>query len=320
MSQAENLKPSPSSNTLGWFITHKVVLLILILVFYTYFSQIPEGMIMSAVAIGLLAIASSAVMAAKVIDLGLPLICIIAFTIAKLVYAQVSEDPAGFHILEAAAISGIIGSGITGFLTGKIVTRKYIPPYFGSFAVPCIILFLLYLVFNNTSQSINEFLSLNNMYSLSPSILYILAGAGALLTLLFSLSRYGKNIRATGSSRHAAIEAGINTDSCIIQTYTVSGLLAGIAGIILVTLPENTVAVFSFPILSWLPAVILGAVIGSNKFSGGRFDVIGAALGGIVTVLGANVITDFTGSIIQATTVILLLTLIIVMAGETRKN
>ena len=277
-------------------------------------------MVMSAVAIALLAIASSAVMAGKVIDLGLPIICTISFTIAKLVYAHTSSETAGAGIIEAALLAGVVGSGITGFITGKIITRKYIPPYFGSFAVPCIILFLIYLVFNNTNQTINEFLSLNNLYGIQSSTLYIFAGVGALLVLLFSLSKFGKNLRATGSSRNAALEAGINTDRCIVQAYTISGLLAGIAGIILAILPENAVIVISFPLLSWLPAAILGAVIGGNKFSGGRFDVIGACLGGILTILGANFIANFTGSVIQATTVILLVTLIIVMASETRKN
>ncbi len=320
MSQVENSKRSLSSNSMGWYITHKIVLLIIVFAAYTYFSVVPEGMVNTAIAIGLLAIASATVMAGRVIDLGLPINCLLSFTIAKLLYTQISGDTPGAYTTEICLGLGILGSGITGLITGKILTRKYIPPYIGSFAVPLILLYLVYLIFNNTSQSINDFLSLRNIYEINNTFLYIGAGVLGVLTLLIASSKFGKNLRATGSSAAAAAEAGINSDCSIIMAYTLSGLLAGMAGIFLVDIPGDSIATFSFPLFSWLPAVILGAIIGGNKFSGGRFDVIGAFLGGIITVLVSAIITDFTGSEIQAKTVILLVMLILVMATDMQRS
>ena len=320
MSQAENSKPSPSSNSLGWYITHKVVLLIIIFAAFSYITTDKSGFLMTTVAIGLLSIASATVMAGKVIDLGLPINCAISFVIAKLVYGEFGDSTSGATILYTALAAGIIGSGLTGFFTGKIITRKYIPPYFGSFAIPCIILYLLYLLFSNGSQQIGQFLSMNNMYAISSNTLYILAGIIGVIALLFSMSKCGKGLKATGSSVDGAIEAGINTDLSIIKAYTISGLIAGVAGIILASTPQDSIAMLNFPVLSWLPLTILGAIIGGNKFSGGKFDVLGSFLGGVIAILISEVILKVTGSSIQATTVILLLILIIMMATDNKKK
>ncbi len=320
MSQAENSKLSPSSNTRGWFITHKIVLLIIIFASYSYFTAITGDLIISALAIGLLAVASAIVMAGKVIDLGLPINCIISFTIAKLVFDKFSGDTPDNTFIIVAVICGIIGSAIVGLCTGKIITRKYIPAYFGSFAVPCVILYLLFLIFNNSSDNIGEFLALNNLGGIANNTLYIITAICIIIALIFSLTKFGRNLRATGSSIEAAIEAGINPDCSIIQSYILSGLFAGAGGIMLVNIPQTSIGIISFPLLSWLPAVLLGAVIGGNKFSGGKFDIIGAFLGGIITVLLTNIIVDFTGSLVQGTTVILLATLIIVMATDIKKS
>lgn len=318
MSQAENSKPSPSCNSFGWYITHKIILLVIIIAAYLYFNVIPEGLILTGTAIGILAVASATVMAGKMIDFGLPFTCVISFTIAKLIYAQTAGS--GSYMLELALVLGVICSGIAGFITGKIITRKYIPPYLGSFAIPCIILFLIYLIFNHSAQSIGEFLSLNNMHEISLTTQYLLVGIPAALTLLYSLSKYGKNLIATGSSLESAIEAGINTDCSIVWAYTISGLLAGAAGILLVNIPQNFIVIADFPVLSWIPAVLLGAVIGGNRFSGGRFDVIGAFFGGIITIFVSTIIAETTQNSIEAETTILLAMLIIVMATDIKKK
>ncbi len=320
MSQAENSKLSPSSNTRGWFITHKAVLLIIILAAYSYFTNITGDLIISTLAIGVLAVASAVVMAGKVIDLGLPINCIISFTVAKLIVDKFSGDTPDNTLIITGIICGIIGSAVVGLCTGKIITRKYIPPYLGSFAIPCIILYLLFLIFNNSTDSIGEFLALNNLGAIGNNTLYIITAICIIITLLFTLTKFGRNLRASGSSAEAAIEAGINPDCSIIQAYILSGLLAGAGGILLVNIPQTSIGIISFPLLSWLPAVLLGAVIGGNKFSGGKLDIIGAFLGGIITVLLTNIIVDFTGSAVQGTAVILLTMLIIVMATDIKKT
>ncbi len=320
MSQAENSKLSPSSNSLGWYIAQKVVLLVIIFAAYSYFTNIPNGMIKAAITIGILSIASATVMAGKVIDLGLPITCTIGYTVSKLIYASIAGDNPSDYALEASLVAGILCTGLTGYFTGLVITRKYIPSYFGSFAIPAVVLYLLYLIFDSGQQGITGFITMNNMYDISNTTQYAFAGVIGALTLLFSISKYGKNLRATGSSEDGAVEAGINTRNCIISAYTFSGLLAGAAGILLVYIPQEAVQAFYFPVLSWLPITFLGAVIGGNKFSGGKFDVLGAFFGGIIAVVISNLIILFTNSSAQASAIVLLVTLIIVMATTNIKK
>ena len=317
MSQVENLKPSPFSNFRGGFIINKVVLLVLIFVCYLYLTAISAGMINFALAIGLLAVASSFVMAGGNIDLGMPFNCLISFVISNVIYTNYQSAVEFVYFNELALVCGIIGATLTGYITGVVITKKSIPVYLASFSMPAIIFYILYLLLGN-NQGIDLFLAHNTLPVLADSSLYIMIGVGIVLSILFAYSKFGKNLRATGSSFDGAVEAGIDTVKSIQKSYVLSGFLCGIAGIIIKQTPPEIMIAFMYPVLSWLPVIFLGALFGNNKFSGGKLDVLGSFLGGIFAVLGVKVLLIFTNSYEQVLAVVLLAILISIMATSKR--
>ena len=115
-----------------------------------------------------------------------------------------------------------------------------------------------------------------------PWIVWIAFGV-ALLTYLFVMhTRLGRQIYALGSNPVAAPLRGINVTKVTLLVFTLSGALAGLAGILYASRwgfvnPSNTGSGFEFQ-------VIAAVVIGGISINGGVGTVLGAVLG--VLLLG----------------------------------
>lgn len=101
-------------------------------------------------------------------------------------------------------------------------------------------------------------------------------------------TRFGTHVLATGGSREAATATGINTARIKIAVYAVSGLLAGLAAILLIARvgaaepASNT----SF-LLNSVAAVVLGGV----SLLGGRGTITGPVIGALLLTALTNGLT-----------------------------
>jgi rhamnose transport system permease protein len=115
-----------------------------------------------------------------------------------------------------------------------------------------------------------------------PWIIFIAFGV-ALLTYWFVMhTRVGRQIYAIGSNPVAAPLRGINVTQVTLLVFTISGALAGLAGILYASRwgfvnPSNTGSGFEFQ-------VIAAVVIGGVSINGGVGTVLGTVLG--VLLLG----------------------------------
>ena len=95
-------------------------------------------------------------------------------------------------------------------------------------------------------------------------------------------SKYGKMLFLSGNNVNAARLCGINSRWIIILAYTISGGIAGFAGLLLVgyagTAQMNMAS--SYTMLS-----IAAVVIGGTKLTGGKGTYVGGALGSLVLIL-----------------------------------
>ena len=101
--------------------------------------------------------------------------------------------------------------------------------------------------------------------------------------LVLALTGFGRYTYAIGSNAEAARRAGIRVDRHLIKIYALSGLLAGLAGILsLASFDSTTIAGHAFDNLEAITAVVLG---GASLF-GGRGTMVGTVIGlAISTVL-----------------------------------
>jgi len=105
-------------------------------------------------------------------------------------------------------------------------------------------------------------------------ILIVLAGF-----FLLKYTKFGRHIYATGGNEMAAKISGVNTKRVVIWVYSLTGLLSGLAGIVL-----------SARVMSASPATgqgyeldaIAAVVIGGTKLTGGVGSIAGTIIGALI--------------------------------------
>jgi ribose transport system permease protein len=118
-----------------------------------------------------------------------------------------------------------------------------------------------------------------------PLLLFVMLAIAMLLYILFNHTIFGRRILATGGNEEAAILSGINTKNIILITHMLSGLLAGLGGILFVarlgaahpTIGQN-----------WLLMSFAIPIIGGTSLQGGKTSITGVIFGGILMTLISN--------------------------------
>jgi ribose/xylose/arabinose/galactoside ABC-type transport system permease subunit len=112
-----------------------------------------------------------------------------------------------------------------------------------------------------------------------PVYILVFIGITALIWIIMKYTKYGRRIYAVGANSHAAYLAGINVKNIILSTYTINGLLVGIASIFLLS-RVNTAIITTGQ--NKEIDVIAAAVIGGVALSGGKGNIWGVFVGAIL--------------------------------------
>lgn len=130
----------------------------------------------------------------------------------------------------------------------------------------------------NAAASNDSFRWIANGYVVGIPVVFILALIVVIVMgLLVRRSALGLMIEAIGMDPQAARLAGINRRGLLLTVYTLSGLLAGIAGIF-ATASVMTVDISRTGYQLEMDA-ILAVVIGGTSLAGGKFNITGAVVG-----------------------------------------
>jgi galactofuranose transport system permease protein len=100
------------------------------------------------------------------------------------------------------------------------------------------------------------------------------------LSLLTRKTALGLYVEALGSNPEASYAVGLNSSAVKIAVYTASGIFAGLAGLLV---SSNIRAVDVNNLGQYLELdAILAVVIGGTALSGGRYTLLGSALGALI--------------------------------------
>lgn len=118
-------------------------------------------------------------------------------------------------------------------------------------------------------------------------IMFLVAG---LILLLTQYTIFGRYMYAVGNNREAARILGIRVDAVQTRTFTLSGLLAALAGMVMVArLGSSQPAIGQ----EWVLPSIAASVIGGVSPTGGVGNPVGAILGAGITGVIENIIVIF---------------------------
>ena len=117
-----------------------------------------------------------------------------------------------------------------------------------------------------------------------PNALYLFLPFAAFVLFLQSRTGFGRLLYAVGANENAARLSGLRSWQLYLALYTLSALIAGIAGLLYAGIIRTTSLSLAEPLM--LPSVA-AAVIGGTSIFGGRGSYAGTIVGAmILTVLG----------------------------------
>jgi ribose/xylose/arabinose/galactoside ABC-type transport system permease subunit len=178
---------------------------------------------------------------------------------------------------------GVATGTIFGVINGLLVTRLGINDFIVTLATLNIAAGLLIVLTEKVSLAGVRDSTFSNLVYGSilgiPTSFWIAAILFVLAQFVLARTILGRRIFAVGVSPEAASNAGVSVSSVRLWTFVISGLLAGVAGVLLAS---RLGTVQAFLGVGYEFTAIAGAVLGGVSLAGGRGSVWAALVGGLL--------------------------------------
>ena len=196
--------------------------------------------------------------------------------------------PASIAFLSALALGGALG-WLNGFTIVKSGVNSFVVTLASANLFSGAMLILTRAVpVNGLPPTVGEIGSYRMLGFVSPSLLAAMV-LGVLLFVFFRYSVNGREMLAAGANPRAATMSGILVDRSIVLSHMLSGVLAGVAGLMVVV--RVGAAIPSVGGEDWLLPSFLGPVLGGVVLAGGFVSVTGTLLGAtLVTVIRSGLL------------------------------
>jgi ribose transport system permease protein len=151
-----------------------------------------------------------------------------------------------------------------------------------------------------------------------PALVVIAAVVVALFTFLAMATRLGRYSYAIGGDESIARVAGIPVDRYKVIIFTIAGLTAGLAGVLLtVRLGVGDVSVGSGQLFLTLAAIVLGGTLLSGGRGGPLHTVVGVLL---LVVLGNGLLLSGASAYVQQAAQGLIIVVAVIASGWTARD
>jgi len=178
------------------------------------------------------------------------------------------------------ALAAALGSGLAvGLINGVVVGLLGVNPLIMTLGMMMAVRSIAELIsFGIVSGLPPQFGSFFNtpVAGLVPPYVLMAAAVAVVGSILLQQTVFGANLRGVGTNPKAAAYIGIPVRRYRITVYALNGVLAALAGVVLVgrTSAATTGALVGFELY-----VIAGIIIGGTSFLGGRGSIIGTVIG-----------------------------------------
>jgi ribose transport system permease protein len=215
------------------------------------------------------------------IDLSVGSVLVFSQVVAALVMREMGAEGLGVIL---AGLAAALSSGLAwGLLNGLLIAKTRIPALIvtlGTLGMAQGAALLLSGGINVRQAVPAELITTVGIGRLFGEIPYLVLIAGGITIvggILLHLTRFGRHTYAIGSNAEAARRAGINVSRHLVKVYAMSGLLAGMAGyLLLARFTTTTIEGHGTTNLQAIAAVVIG---GTSLFGG-----IGTVFGTVVGV------------------------------------
>ncbi len=178
------------------------------------------------------------------------------------------------------AVAGVLVISVAiGLLNGGLIKAAALPPFIVTLGMLGILRGLTQ-IFGNGQQVAFDAPRFSDFAADStlgvPNLFWVFVGVSAVAGVFLHFTRRGRYVYAIGSNMESARRAGISVGASILTVYAISGLLAGVAGILLTARQAqgdpNAGTGYELD-------AIAAAVLGGASLFGARGSIIGTFLG-----------------------------------------
>ena len=188
------------------------------------------------------------------------------------------------------SIAGGLATGaLMGWMNGMLVVKTGIHSFVITLATASLFFGLMLILtkaeaYRNLPAAFNV---LGKQRFLGPysSMLFVTGFVAVALLILFKYSVIGRQILASGANPLAAEMSGAPVKRAIVVAHTLSGLLAGVAGVMVTA---RLAAALPSVGADWLLPSFLAPLLGGTLLIGGHVSVIGTLLGAILVTILQN--------------------------------
>ena len=182
-----------------------------------------------------------------------------------------------------AVLLGIIFGGLLGFINGLLINVTGLHPFIITLGTQSIFRGVTLIISNSSAvfgfpKSFTNIISYK-VFDLLPIVAIIAIVVALLLSFLTRKTKVGRNIYALGGNKESAWYSGINVNMHTLIVFIISGICAGIAGIVLLgrvgsAEPAAATGFETYPIAA--------SIIGGTSFFGGKGKIFGVVMGGLI--------------------------------------
>jgi ribose transport system permease protein len=286
---AETMKQNPST-TMRWDLVLRLGLVGIIAILIVVFSITAQGFLTlqnldnnarQMAVVGIIAVGETFVIITAGIDLAVG--SLLGFSGILVALGLGHGFPAILVIALALAIALAIG-----LVNGALIHSGALPPLIVTLGMLGILRGLTQ-IFGNGQQvaydvpGFSDFAA-NSTFGI-PNLFWVLVVVCLIAGAFLQLTRRGRYVYAVGSNAESARRAGINVGATLLSVYAISGLLAGIAGVLLTArLAQGDPNAGTGYELDAIAAAVLG---GASLF-GARGSIVGTFLGVLLVQIMTN--------------------------------
>ncbi|MGH7002681.1 MAG: ABC transporter permease [Alphaproteobacteria bacterium] len=246
------------------------------------------------------------------IDLSVGSLMAISGALAPMIFLGRIVPIDNIHLAVAAAmIVSVLVAGLFGLFNGWLIARYRIQPI-----VATLVLFIAgrgiaQVMTNGNLQTFRvpqfQFIGLGRLFGI-PVQVVLMALIVILAAWMLKRTVFGRQIIAIGGNERAAELSGIAVSKVKLIVYAISGLCAGIAGLVVIAINSSSDA--NLVGLGMELDAIAAVAVGGTLLSGGKATVIGTLLGAMTIqlvryTLLANGVPDAAALVVKAGIIVL---------------
>ncbi|TFD72437.1 ABC transporter permease [Cryobacterium sp. Hb1] len=239
--------------------------------------------------VGVVCVGMTFVITAGGIDLSVGSVVGLSSVVASLTAVQLASAQSSWLLIVVVALA--VGT-LAGFVNGVVIAYGGVVAFMATLAMLVGARGLAELISNRSTQIVNNqgFLDFFRADLLGvPILIWIFVVVAAAGWVLLNRTTFGRRTVAVGGNAEASRLAGIKVKRHMVYVYMLSGLTAGIAGVMF--LGRTTVGTSTHGTLLELD-VIAAVVVGGTLLIGGRGTIVGSVLGILIFSTLTNVFTQ----------------------------